>query len=61
MNDSISCRFRQRALAGTVLALLGGCADVSMKPYQRPDTPAKAAWSSQQGLPVAPAEMITVD
>jgi NodT family efflux transporter outer membrane factor (OMF) lipoprotein len=45
----------------TVAALLCGCADVSMKPYQRPDTPAKAAWSSQQGLPVAPAEMITVD
>jgi NodT family efflux transporter outer membrane factor (OMF) lipoprotein len=51
-----------RALAGALAtALLAGCADVSMKPYQRPDVPAKTAWSSQQGLPVAPADMITVD
>ena len=49
------------ALAGAMMALLWGCADVSMKPYQRPETPAKTAWSSQQGLPVAPAEMIAPD
>ena len=49
------------ALAGAMMALLCGCADVSMKPYQRPETPAKTAWSSQQGLPVAPAEMIAPD
>ena len=61
MNDSISCRLRRQALAGTVAALLCGCADVSMKPYQTPDMPGKSAWSRQQGLPVAPAEMITAD
>ena len=49
------------ALAGAMMALLCSCADVSMKPYQRPETPAKTAWSSQQGLPVAPAEMIAPD
>ena len=49
------------ALAGAMMALLCGCADVSMKPYQRPETPAKTAWSSQQCLPVAPAEMIAPD
>lgn len=56
-----SSRHARQALAGTMMALLCGCADVSMKPYQRPDTPAKTAWSSQQGLPVAPAEMIAPD
>lgn len=49
------------AAGAVVLALLCGCADVRMKPYQRPDSPAKAAWSSQRGLPVAPAEMIAPD
>jgi NodT family efflux transporter outer membrane factor (OMF) lipoprotein len=52
---------RRHALAGATAALLGGCADVGMQAYQRPDTPGKAAWSRQQSLPVAPAEMITVD
>ena len=61
MNDTFSCRLKRQALAGALAALLCGCADVSMKPYQRPDSPAKAAWSSQQGLPVMPAEMITQD
>jgi outer membrane protein TolC len=61
MNESIRSRLRRHALAGAAAALLAGCADVSMKPYQRPDTPAKAAWSRQQTLPIAPAEMITVD
>jgi len=61
MNDMFSCRLKHQALAGALAALLCGCADVSMKPYQRPDTPAKTAWSSQQGLPVMPAEMITQD
>jgi outer membrane protein TolC len=32
-----------------------------MKPYQRPDTPAKAEWSSQKDLPLAPAAMIEPD
>ncbi|WP_020656882.1 efflux transporter outer membrane subunit [Massilia niastensis] len=61
MNDTLSSRLKHGALAGTAAALLCGCADVSMKPYQRPDTPTKGAWSSQQGLPVAPAEMIAPD
>ena len=56
-----SCRKAGAALGASLLVLLAGCADVSMKPYQRPDTPAKTAWSSQQGLPVAPAEMIAPD
>jgi NodT family efflux transporter outer membrane factor (OMF) lipoprotein len=60
MKDPIN-GMRRQLLAGAVAALVGGCADVSQKPYQRPDTPAKAAWSRQQSLPVAPAEMITVD
>ena len=49
------------ALAASLATLLAGCADVSMKPYQRPDVPAKGAWSSQQGLPETPSDMITVD
>jgi outer membrane protein TolC len=61
MNDTIPCRLRQQALAGTVAALLCGCADVSMKPYQRPDSPAKTSWSSQKGVAPAPADMITID
>ncbi|MDB5952482.1 MAG: hypothetical protein JWR65_4337, partial [Massilia sp.] len=48
-------------LAAAFATLLTACADVSMKPYQTPDAPAKSAWSRQQSLPVAPAEMITVD
>jgi NodT family efflux transporter outer membrane factor (OMF) lipoprotein len=57
-------RFGYTAPAGAaaaIAALLCACADVSMKPYQRPDSPAKSAWSSQKGLPVAPAEMIAPD
>lgn len=61
MNNTRSCSLTHQALAGALAALLCGCADVSMKPYQRPDSPAKTAWSSQQGLPVRPAEMITQD
>jgi NodT family efflux transporter outer membrane factor (OMF) lipoprotein len=41
--------------------LLSGCPDVSQKPYATPGIPAKSAWSSQKGLPVAPAEMIAPD
>lgn len=53
--------YGQRMLAATLAGLLSACADVSMKPYQRPDSPAKTAWSSQKGLPVAPSEMIAPD
>jgi NodT family efflux transporter outer membrane factor (OMF) lipoprotein len=49
------------AAAGSVAVLLGACADVSMKPYQRPDSPAKTAWAGGRALPVAPAAMIEQD
>jgi len=52
---------RNCALAAAAAMLLCGCPDVSMKPYQTPGVPAKAAWSSQKDLPVAPAEMIAPD
>lgn len=52
---------RDQALAGTVALALCGCADVSQKPYTTPDAPTKTAWSTQKTLPVAPADMITVD
>jgi len=50
-----------RTCALLALLALAACADVSMKPYQRPDSPDKAAWSNQKGLPVAPAAMIAPD
>ena len=49
------------AAAVASLVLLGACADVSMKPYQRPDNPAKTAWAGGRALPVAPATMIEQD
>ncbi|MEO7497750.1 MAG: efflux transporter outer membrane subunit [Massilia sp.] len=48
-------------MLAALVAMLCGCADVHMTPYQPPDSPAKDAWSRQQSLPVAPSEMITVD
>ena len=53
--------WRHWTLAATAALLLSACADVSMKPYQTPDSPAKTAWSSQKGLPIAPSEMIAPD
>jgi NodT family efflux transporter outer membrane factor (OMF) lipoprotein len=41
--------------------LLTACADVSMKPYQRPDVPAKAAWSNSATIPLSKAELISPD
>ena len=65
MNARLSCRTGSRiarhALTGTLAMLLSGCPDVSMKPYLRPETPVKSAWSSQEGLPVAPSDMIARD
>lgn len=49
------------AAGGSAAVLLGACADVSMKPYQRPDSPAKTAWAGGRALPVAPAAMIEQD
>jgi NodT family efflux transporter outer membrane factor (OMF) lipoprotein len=52
---------RTCALLALPVAVLGACADVSMQPYRRPESPDKAAWSTQKGLPVAPAAMIAPD
>nr|WP_235953487.1 efflux transporter outer membrane subunit [Noviherbaspirillum galbum] len=40
--------------------LLWGCADVSMKDYQRPDSPVKTSWAGKTA-PVSPAETIAPD
>jgi NodT family efflux transporter outer membrane factor (OMF) lipoprotein len=48
-----------KALATAVL--LSACADVSMRPYQQPATPAKAAWSNPANLPLSRAELIVPD
>lgn len=61
MDNAIRRRRSGPALAAMLALLLCACADVRMAPYQRPDSPAKGAWSTRQGLPVAPAEMITAD
>lgn len=41
-------------------ALLGGCADVSQRPYQTPDMPAKTSWSGKIS-PVTATETIRPD
>jgi NodT family efflux transporter outer membrane factor (OMF) lipoprotein len=47
---------------GTAAALLlGACADVGMRPYQRPGTPAKAAWSNSANVPFSRTELIVPD
>ncbi|MES2259727.1 MAG: efflux transporter outer membrane subunit [Pseudomonadota bacterium] len=61
MPDATIRNLTRRALASAFVLLLSGCADVRMAPYQRPDSPAKQAWSRPQDLPVAPTEMITAD
>jgi NodT family efflux transporter outer membrane factor (OMF) lipoprotein len=48
-------------LAATAAVLLCACADVSMKPYQRPDSPAKTAWAGSKSPPVAAAALIEQD
>jgi len=48
-------------VGGLCAALLGGCADVSMPAYQRPDSPGKTAWSGQAAAPVSASETITLD
>jgi NodT family efflux transporter outer membrane factor (OMF) lipoprotein len=52
-----------RAVGAAVLCAfsLGACIDVSMPAYQRPDTPAKTAWSDQKGAPVSAAATIEPD
>jgi outer membrane protein, multidrug efflux system len=54
-----SCR--NAAITTLAALLLTACADVSMKPYQRPDVPAKNAWSNSATLPVSKASLISPD
>lgn len=49
------------ALVPALMFLLAACADTSMKPYQAPEVPAKAAWSQSGTLPLSRAEMIRPD
>ena len=50
---------RHTFAGGLCAMLLGGCADVSMAPYQTPAAPTKASWS--KGQPVSAAETIAPD
>jgi len=54
-----SCRAGAAACA--LGAALCGCADVSMAPYQRPDAPAKAAFSTKEAAPVSASDTIRPD
>ena len=49
------------AAAVVLLGGLSGCADVSMKPYQRPDSPAKTGWAGTTAPPAAPGTLIQQD
>jgi NodT family efflux transporter outer membrane factor (OMF) lipoprotein len=51
----------QRLLAMITVLLLSACADVSMRPYQRPDTPGKAAWSNSANVPISRTDLIVPD
>lgn len=46
---------------GMCAALVAGCADVSMRPYDRPESPAKTTWSRQPATSVSASETITPD
>ena len=52
---------RTHSLLAAAVVLLCGCADVSMKPYQRPDNPAKTGWAGTTAPPTAPAALIEQD
>jgi NodT family efflux transporter outer membrane factor (OMF) lipoprotein len=52
---------RACAKAAAAAAMLAGCADVGMAPYQQPAVPAKAAWSNASASPVSEAEVIAPD
>jgi multidrug efflux system outer membrane protein len=56
-----SQRLAAFAAATAAALLLGACADVGMRPYQRPDTPAKAAWSNSANVPFSRTELIVPD
>lgn len=46
-------------LTGLLATLLGGCADVKISEYQRPESPAKAAWSQTADPAVSAAGTIS--
>ncbi|MGJ7915061.1 efflux transporter outer membrane subunit [Massilia sp. LXY-6] len=50
-----------RLSAMAAALLLAACADVGMRPYQRPQTPAKATWSNSASLPLSRTELIVPD
>jgi NodT family efflux transporter outer membrane factor (OMF) lipoprotein len=54
-------QYARRLALATAAFLLSACADVSMKPYQTPAVPQKAAWSGQQAAPVSQTEVIAMD
>lgn len=49
------------AVAGVCAFALSGCADVSMKEYRRPDSPANTSWSRSDAAPVSAAQAISPD
>lgn len=51
-------RVRYAVLAGLCATFLCSCADISMAPYKRPDTPSKSSWS-RQGPAVSASETIS--
>ena len=52
---------RTHTLLAAAVVLSCGCADVSMKPYQRPDNPAKTGWANTTSPPTAPGVLIEQD
>jgi multidrug efflux system outer membrane protein len=60
-NSSLVFLGRSAVLALASSILLNGCIDVNVPTYQRPDTPAKTAWSQSSKSLVSPADTITLD
>lgn len=60
MNDFAIAPRRTSPLIAVALctALLAGCADFRPPEYKRPETPAKAAWTSNESVSVSPTETI---
>jgi len=52
---------RTHSLLPFAAMLVCACADVSMKPYQRPDSPAKTGWAGTTSPPAAPGVLIEQD
>lgn len=60
MNAFAFAPHRKRLLSGFALTvvMLAGCADFRPPEYNRPETPAKAAWSGNESVSVSPTETI---